>query len=99
MDDLILLIQKTYEQQANGVQVPRETEREVWATLSSVYRQEFLDAGREGLNPELVATMPIVNYCGEQSAIVNGKRYGVYRTYLIPNSDSIELYLEGKAGA
>lgn len=26
-------------------------------------------------------------------------RYGVYRTYMVPNSDMIEIYLEGKAGA
>ena len=77
----------------------KETFREVWATLTSVYRQEFLEAGRDGLNPELVATTPLVNYQGEQSAVVQGIRYGVYRTYMVPNSDMIEIYLEGKAGA
>lgn len=99
MDELITLIKEESVQLPNGVPVTEEYPREVWATLSSIYRQEFLDAGRKGLNPEMVATTPIVNYQGEQSAIVRGVRYGVYRTYLVPNSDMIELYLEGKAGA
>lgn len=99
MDELITLIKEEPVQLPNGVPVTEEHPREVWATLSSVYREEFLEAGREGLNPEMVATTPLVNYCGETSAIVRGKRYGIYRTYIVPNSDMIELYLEGKAGA
>ncbi len=99
MDDLITLVADTYQQQESGAQIPRETQRQVWATLASVTRQEFLGAGREGLNPELVATTPLVNYGGERTVIIRGKRYGIYRTYLAPESDSIELYLEGKAGA
>lgn len=99
MDELITLIHQEDVQLDTGAMVARETPVEVWATLSSIYRQEFLDAGREGLNPELVATTPLVNYQGEQSAIVRGKRYGIYRTYIVPNSDMVELYLEGKAGA
>ena len=99
MDELITLIKEEPVQLPNGVPVTEEHPREVWATLSSIYRQEFLDAGREGLNPELVATTPLVNYQGEQSAIVWGKKYGIYRTYIVPGSDMIELYLEGKAGA
>lgn len=99
MDELITLIHQEDVQMETGAMVARETPVEVWATLSSIYRQEFLDAGREGLNPELVATTPLVNYQGEQSAIVRGKRYGIYRTYIVPNGDMVELYLEGKAGA
>lgn len=99
MDELITLVKQENVQLETGVMDVKETFREVWATLSSVYRQEFLEAGREGLNPELVATTPLVNYQGEQSAVVRGIQYGVYRTYIVPNSDMIELYLERKAGA
>jgi hypothetical protein len=45
---------------------------------------------------------PIVNYNGEQIVQIgsgeNARRYAVYRTYLDPDNDSIELYLERKAG-
>ncbi|MFR3238082.1 MAG: hypothetical protein ACLTOU_06095 [Acutalibacter sp.] len=99
MDELITLVKQETVQLETGAMDVKETFREVWATLTSVYRQEFLEAGRDGLNPELVATTPLVNYQGEQSAVVRGIRYGVYRTYMVPNSDMIEIYLEGKAGA
>lgn len=99
MDELITLVKQETVQLETGAMDVKETFREVWATLTSVYRQEFLEAGRDGLNPELVATTPLVNYRGEQSAVVWGIRYGVYRTYMVPNSDMIEIYLEGKAGA
>ena len=99
MDELITLVKQETVQLETGAMDVKETFREVWATLTSVYRQEFLEAGRDGLNPELVATTPLVNYQGEQSAVVQGIRYGVYRTYMVPNSDMIEIYLEGKAGA
>lgn len=99
MDELITLVKQETVQLETGAMDVKETFREVWATLTSVYRQEFLEAGRDGLNLELVATTPLVNYQGEQSAVVRGIRYGVYRTYMVPNSDMIEIYLEGKAGA
>ena len=99
MDELITLVKQETVQLETGAMDVKETFREVWATLTSVYRQEFLEAGRDGLNPELVATTPLVNYQGEQSAVVRGIRYGVYRTYMVPNRDMIEIYLEGKAGA
>jgi hypothetical protein len=99
MDELITLVKQETVRLETGAMDVKETFREVWATLTSVYRQEFLEAGRDGLNPELVATTPLVNYQGEQSAVVRGIRYGVYRTYMVPNSDMIEIYLEGKAGA
>lgn len=51
---------------------------------------------------QLVAVTPIVNYSGEQIVQIgsdeNARRYAVYRTYLDPDNDSIELYLERKAG-
>ena len=36
-------------------------------------------------------------YQGEEIAILNGARYGIYRTYS-PNGEEMELYLEQKAG-
>lgn len=79
-----------------------ETATSVWAHLQSVTRAEWADAGQNGLQPQLVAVTPIVNYSGEQIVQIgsgeNARRYAVYRTYLDPDNDSIELYLERKAG-
>lgn len=37
------------------------------------------------------------DYQGEEIAEINGDRYGIYRTYFA-TTDTIELYLEKKAG-
>lgn len=102
MDDLIYLISETYVKDEIGQLVPSEQSIPVWAHLQSVTRSEWYDAGQNGLQPQLVAITPIVNYNGESIVqIGNGeqaKRYSVYRTFFGPDTDSIELYLEKKAG-
>ena len=102
MDDLILLISESYKKDASGNVTVTETTTSVWAHLQSGTRAEWADAGQNGLQPQLVAVTPIVNYNGEQIVQIgsgeNARRYAVYRTYLDPDNDSIELYLERKAG-
>lgn len=101
MDELIYLVRETFA--SDGLQmVPSEALVPVWAHIQSVTRAEWTDAGQKGLQPQLVAVTPIVNYSGEQ-IVQRGegdtaKRYGVYRTYFGPDSDVIELYLERKVG-
>ena len=100
MDDVLKLINKKLDQNDfGGFTEESETEREIYGTVSSITRAEWYDAGRKGMNPEIVFTTPIVNYCGETEAEYHGIRYGIYRTYLVQGSDMIELYLERKAGA
>lgn len=102
MDDLIYLISETFTEDDIGQTVPGEQSTPVWAHLQSVTRAEWADAGQNGLQPQLVAITPIVNYSGEVIVQIGSgeqaKRYGVYRTYFGPGSDVIELYLERKAG-
>lgn len=102
MDDLIYLIAETYARDELGQMIPEETSRAVWASIQSVKRAEWIDAGQKGLHPQLVAVTPVVNYAGEEIVQIGdgdaAKRYGVYRTFFGPNSDMIELYLERKAG-
>lgn len=102
MDDLITLIKEGYTRDEIGQMVPMETSRQVWAHLQSVTRAEWADAGQKGMQPQLVAITPIVNYDGESIVQLgvgeSAKRYSVYRTYFGPDTDSIELYLERKAG-
>lgn len=102
MDELVYLVKINYEPDDIGQMVPHEKMRPVWATIQSVTRAEWRDGGQQGLQPQLMIVMPIVNYEGEQIVQIgdgeNAKRYGVYRTYLPNDSDTIELYLEKKAG-
>lgn len=103
MDDLVYLIGVAYSEDEIGQLVPMETEQAVWASIQSVTRAEWAQAGQAGLNPELVLTMPRVNYNGQKivelrKSCGDAVRYGVYRTYFSSDSDDIELYLEQKAG-
>lgn len=103
MDDLVYLIGVSYSEDEIGQLVPMETERAVWASVQSVSRAEWAQAGQAGLNPELVLTMPRVNYNGQKIVELRKDcgqpvRYGVYRTYFSSDSDDIEMYLEQKAG-
>lgn len=75
----------------------KTTSREVYAQVQSITRAEFFEAGRNGLNPELVFTMFYGDYQGEKTVVYNGATYGIYRTYMGRN-DTIELYAERKGG-
>lgn len=96
--DVCTLISETYEQNELGEFIPTETRREVICQVSSITRTEFFDAGRSGLSPEKALTVFWLDYNGESTVEFHGQRYGIYRTYT-PDEESIELYLEKKAGA
>lgn len=99
---LIYLVAETYQPDTMNQQVPVPTMRPVWARLESITRAEWVSAGQQGLNPQIKAVTAFVNYNGEQIVQIgdgdNAKRYGVYRTYRLVDSDEIELYLEYKVG-
>ena len=102
MNDVVSLVGLTYDDDGLKQKVPVESLREVWARIESISRSEWNAAGREGFNPQLLVVTAFVNYNGEKIVqIGNGKearRYAVYRTYRLADSDEIELYLEQKAG-
>ena len=98
MDDVIKLISRTYTTDKYGVQKPTETEREVFCDVKSISRMEFFEAGRNGLNPEYEFIIAEAEWQGETILEYRGKRYGIYRTYIEPNTDFIELYAERKGG-
>ena len=95
--DVLTLIKESYMPDDIGQQVPTETSRDVFCSISSVSASEWFDAGRIGLKPEYRATMFAYDYEGELIAELNGVRYSVYRTYLGKN-ETIELYMERKGG-
>lgn len=94
---VITLIGETKTQDAFGVWQSSLTERDVFAQVDSVTRNEFFEGGRNGLNPELRFTLFFGDYKDERTLTYNGKAYGVYRTFFGRN-DTIELYCERKGG-
>lgn len=95
--NVINLITETHIKDRFGVSVPTTTSRQVFCQIDSVTRTEFFEAGRNGLNPEMMITMFYGDYNGEKIVEVNGERFGVYRVYR-NRSDTIELYVERKGG-
>ena len=93
----VYLISVSYRVDALNQRIPVETRRKVMGLESSISATEFFDAGRNGLKAQKRVSMFAPDYNGEVTVELNGIRYGVYRTYM-PKDDTIELYLERKAG-
>ena len=100
MDDVIKLIRETYSKNIYGVDTPGEPDYfECFCQIHSVMRQEFFDAGRNGLNPAFMITMFHGDYNGESLLEYEGKIYSIYRTFIVPGTDYIELYVERQGGS
>lgn len=96
----IKLLTKTYSTDSMGQKTYSTKDREVFATLTSISRAEWVSysqTGRQGLVPAYVATVFMGDYDGENECIYDGKTYGIYRTYE-RDDEQVELYLEKKAG-
>ena len=95
--EVIYLISISYNTDTLGQKIPVENSTMRYCQLSFVSQSEWVEAGRNGLKAEYRAVLNAEEYAGEEIAEINGVRYGVYRTYRT-KSDTIELYLERKAG-
>lgn len=98
MDDVITLLTPQGTQGTDGVWRSGLTPREVFCQISSVTRQEFFQAGRNGLNPQFTATIFAGDYQGESTCVLHGKSYAIYRTYHVPGTDYLELYIQREGG-
>ena len=96
--NIVTLLKATYAQDANGIWQETLTAKDVYCQVDSVTRNEFFEAGRNGLNPEFRVTMFYYDYDGERLLKYNGKTYSVYRTYY-SRTDIIELYVERTGGS
>ena len=96
-DVIAYLIGKTITQNARKQEVETETKTEIMALYESVSQNEFYKAGEAGLKPEFRLTTAIIDYNGEKEVELDGKKYGIYRTYEV-DKDYIELYCERKGG-
>lgn len=98
MDDVIKLISQSYSKNKYGVQIPTETPREIFCQVSDVTRSEYFQAGRNGLNPSYTFSVFAGDYSSERLVEYKGLRYAVYRTYHIPGTDYLELYVQREGG-
>ena len=94
---VVYLLSSSYSQDSDGIWQESLSERKVFAQVDSVTRNEFFEAGRNGLNPEFRVTMFFYDYQGERLLRFQGKTYSVYRTYH-SRTDEIELYVERTGG-
>lgn len=69
----------------------------VYCSVKNVSRTEWADAAQLGMKAAYCVTVWADEYSGENVAILDGVRYGIYRTYQ-PNPEEIELYLQQKTG-
>ena len=98
METVISLISTEQVIDSYGVPQTTYTPREVFAEVHSVRRSEFYNAGRNGLNPAFEFTMFQGDYQGETICEYEGKQYAIYRTYIVPGTDYIELYVKREGG-
>lgn len=99
LSDVILLVSVTAsERDPNGVPIEVETNRQIYCKVTSVSQSEFFGGGRNGLKPELKFQIFAGDYQDEPVVVYKGRRYAVYRTYLVPGTDRLELYTERKGG-
>ncbi len=96
-DVIAYLIGKTITMNARKQEVETDTRTEIMALYESVSQSEFYKGGEAGLKPEFRLTTAIIDYSGEKEVELDGKRYGIYRTYEV-DKDYVELYCERKGG-
>lgn len=95
---VLTLIQVTYTTDSIGQKTPIEVDRDVFANVQSVTRNEWVDAGNRGFKPEWRVTMFAPDYEGEGIVKLDNVRYSIYRTF-IRQDEQIELYLERRPGS
>lgn len=89
----------TRQQDAKGVwRTTAETVTEVFAQVGSVSRNEYFSAGRQGMRPEIMFSVFMGEYDGQQICEYNGTRYAIYRTYHPEGTDYLELYAQRETG-
>ncbi len=91
MDVLIKLV-------SVGASADDDVEKEVFASVDPVGRDEFNAAGEAGMKAEYKFTVWAAEYDGEEEVEYNGRRLSIYRTYGARRDDKTELYTAERAG-
>lgn len=98
IDAALTLVSETYAKDQYGVQQPTPAKHDIMVRVDEITRAEFFDAGRNGLNPEYKFLAFFGDYAGERECIYLGKPYAIYRTYHVPGTDDLEIYVARKGG-
>lgn len=98
MDDVLTLYCQEQYKDEYGVTKSHVVPKMIFCRVDSVTRAEFFDGGRNGLNPEFKFTVFSGDYNGEQTCGYRDQNYGIYRTYHVPGTDYMEIYVERKGG-
>lgn len=98
-NEIVTLITETFEKDDIGQHIPTENKMEFFCRTESISKNEWFDAGRNGLKPQLKVILPDYNYDGAEKVEYDGVRYSVYRMFHNQKTNEVELYLEKKAGA
>ena len=97
--EITLIRPANREQDENGVwRDTGEETRTILARMDDVSRSEFFAAGQNGMRAEFSFIVNPVEYEGEKLCAWNGQRYAIYRTYHVPGTDDLELYVQREAG-
>lgn len=95
MTEVAYFLKNNYTKDALGQRIPAEKiRREFFCRESSITRNEFDVAGKQGIRASIVLITASINYEGEEEVEYDGSIYTIYRTYKTPDTDDIELYLE-----
>ena len=95
---VITLISETIlESDLHVPQAIQQTERDVFADVTSVTGREWFDGGRNGIVPKYRIVLFKYDYQGEQIVRINGTEYQIYRTY-DRRTDELELYVAKRKG-
>lgn len=98
MDGIAYLIENRFQKDKIGQWMPIRKKREIYVSEENISRNEWFQAGRNGLKAKLLLKTASINYFGEEEIEYQGICYSIYRTYYQKEQDEIELYLEKKAG-
>lgn len=96
-DVIAYLLGKTITMNQLKQEVKVDTRTEIFAQKESISQSEFYKGGEAGLKPDFRLITAIIDYNGEREVELDGKKYGIYRTYE-RDQDYIELYCERKGG-
>lgn len=92
-----LIAETVVESDLHVPQAVQQTERDVFADVTSVTGSEWFEGGRNGIVPEYRIVVFKYDYQGEQLLRYNGTVYQIYRTY-DRRTDELELYCAKRKG-
>ena len=98
MDDVLFLTKAERYQDEYGSWDKTTTQKRTFCRIESIDRREFFEGGRNGIRPVMKFIIFGADYEGEEQLTYRDQEYAIYRTYQIPGSDYMELYVQERGG-